>query len=157
MALIVLQAMPDEAELVYDIMQAAFSEYIGILDPPSAVHTETLDDVIRAMEEGGAVLAWLDGVAVGSARYNFHDDACYIGRVSVLPEKRGLGIASAMVEYIEAVARRNDCQLMEITVRLILESNVRLYERLGYRISHVYQHPLGGGMVGDMTKPLEAR
>ena len=100
------------------------------------------------------MLAWLDGVAVGSARYAFHDDSCYIGRVSVLPEHRGLGIASAMVEYIEATAIERGCKQMEITVRLILESNVRLYERLGYRVSEVYQHPHGGGMVGDMTKPL---
>lgn len=154
MALIILQAMPNEGELVYDIMQAAFAEYIGILDPPSAVHTETLEDVERAIEEGGAVLAWLDGVAVGSARYLFHDDACYIGRVSVLPGHRGLGIASAMVGYIEETAIEQGCKQMEITVRLILESNVRLYERLGYRVSEVYQHPLGGGMVGDMVKEL---
>ena len=154
MALTILQAMPDEAPLVYDIMQAAFAEYVGILEPPSAVHTETLDDVVRALEEGGAVLAWLDGEAVGSARYVFRDTLCYIGRVSVMPGYRGRGIATAMVERIEAIARQNGCTEVEITVRLVLESNVRLYERMGYQISEVYQHPKGGGMVGDMTKQL---
>jgi hypothetical protein len=39
-------------------------------------------------------------------------------------------------------------------VRLILENNVHLYERLGFRISEIYEHPNGGGMVADMIKPL---
>src|SRR3954471_22403588 len=96
-------ATPDDAPLVYQIMQAAFAEYVGVLQPPSGGDLETVDDVCRAIEEGGAVLAWLDDRAVGvdkaagSARYAFHDEGhtCYVGRVSVLPQARGNGIASA--------------------------------------------------------------
>ncbi len=67
-------------------MQAAFAEYRDTLYPPSSVHTETLADALAMMREGGALLAWIDGQAVGSARYAFRRDAqdvdfCYAGRV----------------------------------------------------------------------------
>ena len=92
--------------------------------------------------------------AVGSARYAFREDSCYIGRVSVLPQYRGQGIASAMMEYIEGIARAHGSSYLEIGVRMVLESNINLYKRLGYTITEMFEHPKGGGMVGTMVKPL---
>ena len=156
MTIEITPAAPEDVPLVYQIMQAAFAEYIGVLVPPSSVEYETLEDARRTIAEGGAVLARLDGNAVGSARYSFHDEGhiCYVGRVSVLPEARGKGIASAMVTYIEGIAREQGCESMEIMVRLILESNVHLYERIGYHIANTFEHPKGGGLVATMVKPL---
>ncbi|MBI1257916.1 MAG: GNAT family N-acetyltransferase [Chloroflexi bacterium] len=149
-------ATPDDAPQVYQIMRAAFAEYIGVLNPPSGVDLETVEDVRRAIEEGGAVLAWFEDKAVGSARYVFHDEGrtCYVGRVSVLPEARGKGIASAMVSYIESVARDHGDKSMEIIVRLILENNVHLYQHLGYHIAQTWEHPQGGALVATMVKSL---
>ncbi len=144
----------DDAPLVYDIMQRAFAEYLGVLEPPSGVHTETLEQAIESIKEGGAVLAWVDDKPVGSARYAFHDPSCYVGRVSVLPGYRGQGIASAMLNAIEAEAREHGSAYLEIGVRTVLESNIRLYERHGYHIDTVFDHPNGGGTVTTMVKPL---
>ena len=156
MTIEITPATPDEIPLVYQIMQTAFAEYIGVLSPPSSVEYETLEDARRTIAEGGAVLARLDGKAVGSARYAFHDEGhtCYIGRVSVLPEARGKGIASAMVTYIEGIAHERGSESMEIVVRMILETNVHLYERLGYHIAETYEHPKGGALVGTLVKSL---
>lgn len=154
MVLRISDASDEQIPLVYEIMQSAFAEYLGVLDPPSGVHAETLDETKQAVSRGGALLAWLDEQAVGSSRYLFHDESCYIGRVSVLPGFRGRGIASAMVERIEEIARAHECKWLEITVRLVLETNVHLYERIGFTIDRVYEHPKGGGMVADMVKPL---
>ena len=148
-------ASVDDVPLVYQIMQAAFAEYLGVLNPPSGVHAETVDDVTHAMREGGAVLAWIGNQAVGSARYAFLENGhCYVGRVSVLPQYRGQGIASAIMLCVEGVARDHGCTAMEIAVRLILDSNVHLYERIGYQISETFEHPKGGSMVATMVKPL---
>ena len=154
MAIRITNAAIDDAPLVYDIMQRAFAEYLGVLDPPSGVHSESLDDVIVALDQGGAILAWIGSEAVGSARYAFREDSCYIGRVSVLPQYRGQGIASAMMEYIEGIARAHGSGYMEISVRMVLESNINLYKRLGYTITGMFEHPKGGGMVGTMVKML---
>ena len=72
--LTITAASLEDAPLVYDIMQQAFAQYLGVLTPPSGAHAEVVDDVIRVMGEGGAILAWLGGEAVGSARYAFHDE-----------------------------------------------------------------------------------
>lgn len=154
MAIRITNATLDDAPRVYDIMQQAFAEYLGVLDPPSGAHAETLDDVIVALDQGGAILAWLGSEAVGSARYAWRDDACYIGRVSVLTPYRGQGIASAMMLYIEELAREHGSSRVEISVRMVLESNINLYKRIGYSIVDMYPHPKGGGMIGTMVKPL---
>ncbi len=150
----ITNATAEDAPLVYAIMQAAFEEYRGVLDPPSGVHAETVEAVVRAMAEGGAVLAWLGETAVGSARYAFHEQFCYIGRVSVLPAYRGRGIATAMMQYIEAIARARGCPRLKIDVRLVLADNIGFYERLGYQVIETYQHPKGAGMIATMVKPL---
>ena len=72
----------------------------------------------------------------------------------MLPEFRGNGIASAMVLSIEDIARAQGCASMEIAVRLVLETNVHLYERIGYTIAETFEHPKGGAMVATMVKPL---
>lgn len=154
-ALRITEATLDDAPLVYEIMQAAFAEYLGVLQPPSGVHDETLEDVKQAMQQGGAILAWLDDQAVGSARYVCYEDYFYIGRVSVLPGYRGHGVASAMMTYLEASARERGYRRLEIGVRMVLESNVNLYRRLGYEITSTFEHPKGGGTVLTMTKTLE--
>ena len=150
----IADASDDQIPLVYQIMKTAFAEYIGKLNPPSGVDTETLEDARLAVSKGGALLAWLDGKAVGSCRYMFHDQSCYIGRVSVLPGFRGHGIASAMVERIEEIARDHACEWLEVTVRMEIETNMRLYQRMGFTIDKTYVHPKGGGMIADLVKPL---
>lgn len=154
MSIRITEATLEDAPLVYDIMQRAFAEYLGVLDPPSGVHAETLDDVIVALDQGGAILAWVGTDAAGSARYAWHEDFCYIGRVSVLPEYRGQGIASAMMQYIEELAREHGSEYIEIGVRMVLENNINLYKRIGYSVVGVFEHPKGGGMVGTMVKTL---
>ncbi len=150
----VTDAAPEDAPLVYDIMQVAFAEYLGVLYPPSGVHDETVEDVVDAFKDGGAILAWLGNQAVGSARYTFHDDYFYIGRVSVLPGYRGHGVASAMMNHLEAIARARGYKCLEIGVRMVLESNVNLYKRLGYEVTDRFEHPKGGGIVLTMSKKL---
>src|SRR6185369_8663025 len=134
MTLQITPAPPDQAALVHQIMQDAFAEYIGVLQPPSSTHAETVEDVLRAMSAGGAVLAWEDDIAVGSARYNRKSDHFYIGRVAVLPAYRGKGIASAMMAYLEGLARDAGVERVQIGVRMALPQNLALYQRLGYEI-----------------------
>jgi ribosomal protein S18 acetylase RimI-like enzyme len=120
-------------------MQVAFAEYVGQLNPVSPCHTETVADVRRAMRDGGAVLAWIDGVAVGSARFALHGDHFFVSRVSVLPDYRGCGVACAMMNYLESLAVDLGCMQMELSSRLSLPRNVALYERLGFHIVESHQ------------------
>jgi ribosomal protein S18 acetylase RimI-like enzyme len=136
-------------------MQTAFAEYIGQLNPASPCHTETVGDVAEAIHHGGAVLAWKDGVAVGSARYAFYNDAFYVGRVSVLPDYRGMGVASAMMKRLEAIAREYGYEQMQLCSRMNLPKNIALYERLGFQIVRSQQISPDADVQVTMVKPLE--
>jgi len=150
------ESSPQQAALVHGIMLTAFAEYNGQLYPASACHTETVGDVAEAIQAGGAVLAWHDGQAVGSARYAFQGDACWVARVSVLPDYRGMGIASAMMEALEMRARQRGYAHMQLGSRLNLPKNITLYQRMGYGIVNQYQIAPDADVQVTMVKRLEA-
>ena len=151
-AIRVVQARPDDAALVHRIMRAAFAEYLGVLDPPSGSNDETVEDVRRAIASGGALLAWDGDVAVGSARYEPREDVLYVGRVSVLPEYRRKGVASALMQHAELIARQRGLSAVEVGVRASLPSNVGLYQQLGFVLTRVDPHPRGPDQSICMVK-----
>ena len=135
-------------------MQQAFVEYTGVLPVESGAVTETLGDVLAAMQAGGAVLALLEGLAVGSARFRPKPDALYVSRVSVLPSHRRRGVASAIMRFLETVATERGRPAIRIGVRDSLPSNVGLYQSLGYERVRIDPHPRGPDNVWTMRKLL---
>jgi ribosomal protein S18 acetylase RimI-like enzyme len=152
----IVRARPEDAPLVHRVTQAAFAEYRGILDPPSSAHDETVHDVARAIERGGALLAWDGRALAGSARFEPRTDHLYVAKVAVLPEHRRKGIASAIMAHMAEIARGLGLPEVHVEVRDSLPSNVRLYERLGFEIVAVEPHPRGPDktirMVGDCLR-----
>lgn len=137
MTIVVLPAAARHAELIHKIMQAAYAEYPEDLTMPFSAHHETVDDVRSALHCGGAVLAWYDGVVVGTARYHLADGHFTIERVSVLPGFRGCGVASAMLHSLEATALSLGFNTTELCSRVSLSRNVALYQRRGYEVEFV--------------------
>jgi ribosomal protein S18 acetylase RimI-like enzyme len=133
-------------------MLAAFAEYRDVLQPPSSSHAETVAEVEDAIATHGAVLAWEDGIAAGAARFEWHGDHVYVRRVAVLPAYRRRGIASAMMRYLEDMAREKGVQRVRVGVRMSLPTNLALYEALGYRLVEVTSHPKGPDKIGTLIK-----
>jgi ribosomal protein S18 acetylase RimI-like enzyme len=121
-------------------MRAAFAEYAGKLPQESGALRETLADVQNAMTEGGAVLAFIGDVPVGSARFLPDGDGVYVGRVAVPPEHRRKGIASALMRFVEDYARASGKAWIRIGVRESLPSNIALYQSLGYETVKIEPH-----------------
>jgi ribosomal protein S18 acetylase RimI-like enzyme len=138
--------------VVHRIMQAAFAEYQGALPVESGAHTETVDDVRRVMDGGGAVLAFDGDDAVGSARFTVEAEGLYVARVSVLPTHRRRGVASAMMRYLEHLTPTYGGTRVRIGVRNSLPSNVGLYRSLGYEVTSIAPHPRGPDRVYTMVK-----
>jgi GNAT superfamily N-acetyltransferase len=134
-------ARAEEWELLHRLTQEAFAEYRGRLDPPSGAFDESAMDVMRALEDGGALFAYVGDEAVGAARYRPTPDHLYVGRVSVLPAWRGRGIAVALMLALEQYAPKLRLKAIELGVRESLPSNVKLYEKLGYAVIRREPHP----------------
>ena len=142
----------DEAPVVREIMLIAYAEYQGALPVDSGAHVETVDDVLSAMRQGGAVLA-LDGEQpVGSARFTPEEEHLYVGRVAVLPSHRRRGVASAIMRFLEEVAPSHGRSAIRIGVRDSLPGNVGLYQSLGYEVVSIDPHPRGADRVWTMVK-----
>jgi GNAT superfamily N-acetyltransferase len=138
-------------------MHRAFAEYTGVLPVESNATRETLDDVRAAIGNGGAVLAFDADVPVGSARFRPEGDDLYVARVSVLPERRRQGIASAIMRFMDTVAPDFGSSAIRIGVRDSLPSNVGLYQSLGYELVSIAPHPRGPDKVWTMRKWLSPR
>jgi GNAT superfamily N-acetyltransferase len=122
------------------LMQTAFQEYAGVLDPPSGAHQETIETVQRKLMSGAAALALVDGRPAGFAFFEPRGDLVYFGRLSVLPEFRNQGIGGALLKYVEQRAKDNGAAGVTLGVRLQLPHLVRRYERLGYRMTRYMTH-----------------
>src|SRR5262245_6585694 len=150
----VMPARIVDAEGCHRVMREAYGEYDAAMDPPMRGVAESVAQVEDAMRKGGAVLAWDGATPVGSARYRLSRDFVRIKRVSVLPSSRGQGIATAMLGYIERLALGQGRTQARLTLRTSLSQNLRLYERMGYRVVELKEHPRGEGVVGSLVKQL---
>ncbi|MGD9895051.1 MAG: GNAT family N-acetyltransferase [Dehalococcoidia bacterium] len=141
-------ATTDDAALLHRLMLAAYEEYRGTLVPASGAFDETVEDVRRAVVEGGGVVVVLDGTPVGCGRFDVDPDRAFIevGRLSVLPAHRGRGIATRMLTWFEERAARMAIPEVRLGVRLSLPRNIALYERAGY-VTYEYEYRPGFGRV----------
>jgi ribosomal protein S18 acetylase RimI-like enzyme len=100
---------------------------------------DTLPPMVEALEEltafaaqGTLLKAESGGEIVGSVRGVMHEGDCEIGRLIVPPARQRQGIGSALLRAIEAH--------FPTAARYVLftghlsAGNIRLYERVGYRI-----------------------
>jgi ribosomal protein S18 acetylase RimI-like enzyme len=122
------------------IIRAAFKEYDGAIDPPSGAHKESEAKIREKMSADRAVLALLGQQAVACVLYRDEGDFMYFGRLAVLPEYRGRGIARALIAYVEGRARELDLPCVRLSVRVALPQLRARYERLGYRVIEERRH-----------------
>lgn len=158
-AIAITAATAADAALVRRIMLDAFEQFRDTLEPPSSALDETLDDTRRAIEAGGAALAWADERAVGSVRYLPRPGYLYVGRLAVLPAFRGRGVAAALMAAMEDRARALDLPEVRVEVRLALPDNVALFRRLGFRTISEQPHPRGPAywttILGKAVAPID--
>jgi GNAT superfamily N-acetyltransferase len=141
-------ARPEDAGEVHRLTLAAFAPY-GELDPPSGALQETLHQVqsdlrpeLRPGARGaGAVLALLDGRAVGCLRWEVTPSADFhVRRVAVEPALQGRGVGRALMAWAEVEAAARGCAAVTLGVRVALPGNLAFYAQLGYEITGEHRH-----------------
>jgi len=97
--------------------------------------------------EGAFLIAWLDGKAVGCGGWrSLSDDGgeptgmAEIKRMYVLPDRRGSGVATALMAAIEESAREHDMRQLVLETGLKQPEAICLYEKLGYSRIPNYGH-----------------
>ena len=151
----IVPAGSEEASTVLRIMRLSFEEYRGKLYPESGALRESLEDVRAGILSGGAFLAFVDEEIAGSARFRVYPDYVYGERIGVLPGYRGKGIAAALTKAIETTAAARNIRYVRVQVLASIPFNLRLYEKLGYRLVESIPYPVGTDVSLALGKDLE--
>jgi ribosomal protein S18 acetylase RimI-like enzyme len=126
---------------VVKVLQRAFADYDGRLQPPPGALGETEGSVRAHLKKGGSIaLAFIEGAPVGVLFVERKVDALFLSRVSVVPEKRGSGITARMALLAEELAQREGVRALTLRVREVLAQNLALFERLGFRETGRHGH-----------------
>jgi len=140
--LVLRAATIDDAKLLAETIAAAFAQYRGKLVPESSAFRETPEAIVAQFEDGaGAFIAERNGEVLGCVMTEVLDGDLYFGRLAVLPEARGLGLAKRLIAAVEDEARRRGLPGVRLGVRIALPQNQKLFNSLGYREISREAHP----------------
>ena len=137
--IIVRRAAEGDAADIAALINAAFAQYRGRLDPQPSALSETAETLAPqiATPAGAAVALRLErsgsiGPAIGAVLYKPEERDLYLGRLAVAPCARRGGIAGALIRFVEDEARRRDCPGIVLGVRIAVPDNQRLFARYGF-------------------------
>ena len=131
-------------------------DYLFARYPAEARHILDLDQL--AQPSIVLLIARVDRVAAGCGAVRFMTDADVpygeIKRMFVHPDYRGRGIAKAIINGLEDVARRQRLSLMRLETGIHQPEANALYERAGYRLCGPYGEYVENGLSVFFEKEL---
>lgn len=136
-------ATENDVSAIFDITRDAFGKYARDLGLPERVTalSETLDAIRLDMRQKHVLVATLDGVPVGSIRY---ETACervaYISRFGVKPEAQGLGVGRALISAVKEACIAEEYLAIALHTASRMFSLVRFYYGQGFYIYSTTQH-----------------
>lgn len=123
----------EDAETILALQKLAYQSEARLYDdfsiPPLL---QTLEELRQEFSHKTVLKATLDQRIIGSVRGFQQGDACFMERLIVHPDHQGRGLGTTLMGQIERIfpeARR-----AELFTGHQSEQNIRLYQRLGYRI-----------------------
>ena len=126
---ILIQSDPALLQVLH-LIQESFSFMTGRIDPPSSMHSLTLQDLTK-MAQTDWILGMGDPVkacVVASPR----NHALYLGKMAVDSSLRGQGIARVLVHACERIAMDLGLDRLELQVRIELVENQNAFAKMGF-------------------------
>jgi ribosomal protein S18 acetylase RimI-like enzyme len=137
---IVRRAEASDAAVLADLVRLAFSTQSRPTTPPPGAVKETAATIAEHLSRGGGAVIEDGKTIIGAVFWNQEDGGLYIGRLSVHPEYRRRGIASALMAEAEREARRRGLSLLRLGVRLALDDNRRFFASCGFVETTLHRH-----------------
>jgi ribosomal protein S18 acetylase RimI-like enzyme len=129
----ILIACKDDFAEILEIQKKAFhSEAIFYQNFNIQPLTQTLEEMLEECKEKVVLKAVVEGKIVGSIRANVHEEDCCVNKLVVLPEFQKHGIGEKLLGEIEK--HFPSVEKFTLATGSKSESNIRLYEKVGYKI-----------------------
>ncbi|MBM9462033.1 tRNA (adenosine(37)-N6)-threonylcarbamoyltransferase complex ATPase subunit type 1 TsaE [Aeromicrobium sp. YIM 150415] len=131
-ALDLVEAGPEHAEVIVDVIHRSFAARPA-LDPPTTAFDETVETVAATLRDYGGLLALRRDRPMGAILFDESREGLLgLRRVSVHPQGRDRGVASAMVGVAEDIAEERGKDGIWLDVREELPDTVRFWTRKLY-------------------------
>jgi len=134
---------PDSAEIpaALALIRAAFAYMDRIVDPPSSIHR--MDEPALRAEAARAEL-WVigaPGALAACGLFTPHADALYLGKLAVAEDRRGEGLARALIDHAAHRARALGLPCLELQTRVELAANHAAFAAMGFAQVAETAHP----------------
>jgi ribosomal protein S18 acetylase RimI-like enzyme len=127
------KATVNDAPEILELQKLAYQSEAAIYDDYTiAPLTQTLDGMISDIRKQIVLKVKVGDKIVGSVRGRVQDGTGCVGRLMVLPEFQGQGIGTLLLQAIEE--QMGQAERYELYTGHKSERNIRLYQKLGYRI-----------------------
>jgi ribosomal protein S18 acetylase RimI-like enzyme len=124
----------DDAEQILALQKIAFQREAELNgDFQIRPLAETLDELLAAFASHNFLIARNGKEIVGSVRLKSDGRICHIGRLFVAPGFQGKGIGKRLMQAAED--EFPDAETFRLITGRQSADNIRLYEKLGYRIT----------------------
>lgn len=129
----IVRADRTDAAEILDLQRIAYQSEAVLYDdwsiPPL---TQTLEEIGKEFDDTAFLKAYDEDGIIGSVRASMHDGTCDIGRLIVHPDHQRKGIGSRLLSAMEKEFPSTN--RFELFTGSRSEGNIRLYERMGYRV-----------------------
>ena len=136
---------------VEEIVHAAYEPWVQKI----GVRPAPLDADYGALISSGHVFVCGADEPTGVIVLVPEPDVLLIENVTVHPDHQGEGIGRMLLAFAETKARSSGRSALRLYTHSAMASNVALYERLGYVVTH--REPLDGGHLVHMRKDIDGQ
>ena len=130
---------PCEWAALLGLIQSAFADMDGRIDPPSSMYRLTPES-ISAQARANEVWA-IGSPPVACVFLTPKSGALYIGKLAVAANHRGKGLARALIDTAEARARALVLPALELETRVELVENHTTFKAMGFVETGRSAHP----------------
>lgn len=123
-----------DLEALCTVMHAAFARYND--DPiPSSALAETVESLTADVAKGWELYQVALGETVVATAKTFpRGERLYFGRLSVLPQVQGKGIAAFLIHGLADAAKAKGFSVLECKVRQSEHKNIEMYQKRGFEL-----------------------
>jgi GNAT superfamily N-acetyltransferase len=145
------RATSEDAAVVRDLTRAAYAKWVPVLGREPKPMTADYDVAVR---DHVIDMLYLDGEPAALIEMHPEADHLLIVNVAVLPAHRGRGYGRALLAHAEELTRSLGLRKLRFYTSSRLTENVKLYQRVGYKVDREEEASPHLGVFVYMSKRL---